>query len=142
MRTQRAIFALLVVAWAGFDSGRVQAEEAASQADQQVDPQVFVGTWNDERRRFWFAVDEIVGNEVRAAHFRLASFKEGRVDGDTLTLTSRSCVPIIGCYEYTHVGKLIGPARMDMHGYSDKCVFAEECREKGVVVNFVLVRAP
>jgi hypothetical protein len=142
--TYRLFVAVLAVVLTGI-VGDVNAADRPRRATQArlvgpVDPQTFVGTWNDQRHRFWFTVDRIVGNEVRAARFRLASLKSGHVDGDTLTLTSKSCVPVIGCYEYTHVGKLIGPGRMDMHGYSDPCRFAEECRKTGVVVNFVLVR--
>ena len=59
---------------------------------------------------------------------RLASLKEGRIEGDQITLVSRSCVILIGCYEYIYEGKLITSSRMDMYGTDDD----------GGVVNFLL----
>ena len=107
---------------------------------QPVDPQAFLGTWRDGQDRFWFTIEEVDGNEVRAARFWLASLKEGQIDGDTLTLTSRSCVPIIGCYEYTHVAKMIAPGQVDMTGTSDACRFWQECRGVKDEVNQTLTR--
>jgi hypothetical protein len=120
-------------------SGISGAAETPAQA-QSVDPQAFLGTWHDDQDRFWFAVDEIVGNEVRGARFWLASLKEGRVDGNTLTLTSRSCVPIIGCYEYTSVSKMLVTGELDMTGTSENCRFWHECKEGIDEVNQVLTR--
>ena len=47
-----------------------------------------------------------------------------------LTLRSASCVPLVGCYDYTIDGKLITPSRMDMHATDDA----------GETVHFVLVK--
>jgi hypothetical protein len=105
-----------------------------------VTPQDFIGTWHDNQDRFWFTIDRIEGNEVRAARFWLAHLKQGRVDGETLTLTSRSCVPVIGCYEYTHIAKMIAPGRVDMRGISDPCRFWQECRGMHDEVNQELIR--
>jgi hypothetical protein len=105
-----------------------------------VSPQDFVGTWRDGQDRFWFTIDRIDGNEVRAARFWLAHLKQGRVDGDTLTLVSESCVPVIGCYEYTHVARMIGPGTVDMRGTSDPCRFWQECRGMHDEVNQELTR--
>jgi hypothetical protein len=124
--------------------GDSRAADAVPSADPtplvQVDPQSFVGTWHDGQDRFWFTVDAIEGNQVRAARFWLASLKEGHVDGDTLTLVSRSCVPIIGCYEYTHVAKMTGPDELDLTGTSDACRFWHECKGAKDEVNQTLTR--
>lgn len=107
---------------------------------QQFDPDVFLGTWRDDQNRFWFTIDEIVGSEIRAAQFWLAHLKEGRIEGNSLTLISQSCVRFIGCYEYTHVAELVGPDSMDMRGESGICVFDHGCRDEGDVVNHLLMR--
>ena len=120
------------------------AEDVASSPElpqsQQRDAQVFVGTWRDDQDRFWFTIEEIVGNKVQAAQFWLARLKHGTIEGDSLTLISESCVPLIGCYEYTHIAKMIGPGSMDMYGHSGRCVFSHGCREEGDVVNHILMR--
>lgn len=90
----------------------------------------FIGTWNDQLGRFWFTIDDIAGNQVRSARFYLAHLKDGHIEGDRLTLRSMSCVPLVGCYDYTIDGKLITPVRMDMHATDDA----------GETVHFVLVR--
>ena len=105
-----------------------------------INPQDLIGTWRDDQGRFWFTIDAVAGSEVRAARFHLASLKAGRIAGDTLTLTSRSCVLLIGCYEYTHIAKMIAPQRLDMEGHSEACRFWGECRGKPDVVNFELTR--
>ena len=117
-----------------------QAGGAAPASGVSANPQDFVGTWRDDQGRFWFTIDTVSGNQVRVARFHLASLKAGRIAGDTLTLTSRSCVPLIGCYEYTHIAKLIAPKRLDMEGHSEACRFWSECRGKPDVVNFELTR--
>jgi len=99
-----------------------------------LDPDVvrksFLGTWNDTLGRFWFEIDDIAGDQVRTAQFRLAHLKNGHIDGNRLTLVSASCVPFIGCYDYTIDGKLIALGRMDMHATD----------ETGDTVHFILVR--
>ena len=107
---------------------------------EAVTPQDFIGTWRDNQGRFWFTIDSISGNEVRSARFHLASLKSGQIARDTLTLTSRSCVPVIGCYEYTHIAKMVAPGRLDMEGHSEACRFWSECRGRPDVVNFALTR--
>jgi hypothetical protein len=140
-----ALAALLIVGIALQAFQHLSAAEAADsprqlQQIQQVNPQTFLGTWRDDQNRFWFTIDEIVGGEVRDAQFWLAHLKEGHIDGDSIVLTSESCVPFIGCYEYAHVAKLVGPDSMDMRGYSNTCAFGHGCREEGDVVNHVLTR--
>ena len=90
----------------------------------------FIGTWNDQGGRFWFTIDDIAGTEVRTARFRLAHLKNGRIDGNRLTLVSMSCVPLIGCYSYTIQGRLLAHSQMDMRATD----------ETGDTVHFVLVR--
>src|SRR6516225_1323096 len=57
-----------------------------------LDPDVvrksFLGTWNDTLGRFWFEIDDIAGDQVRTAQFRLAHLKNGPIDGNQLTLVS------------------------------------------------------
>jgi hypothetical protein len=93
---------------------------------------LWLGHWSDDRKRWWFTIDEIVGNDIRRARFRLAHLKQGHIEGDRLTLVSESCVVLIGCYSYTHIGRLIGQARMDMYGTDDD----------QTVVHFPLNREP
>jgi hypothetical protein len=90
----------------------------------------FLGTWNDELGRFWFTIDDIAGDQVRSAQFHLAHFKNGHIQGNRLTLVSASCIPLIGCYDYTIDGRLITLSRMDMRATD----------ETGDTVQFILVR--
>ena len=120
--------------------GKAAQQRPPPQPLEGSTPQDFVGEWRDDQDRFWFTVDEMVGNEVRAASFHAAHLKEGRVEGAVLTLTSESCVPIIGCYVYTHVATLIAPGQVDMTGHSEKCRFWPECRDGPDQVRFVLTR--
>jgi hypothetical protein len=91
---------------------------------------LYLGTWNDGTRRFWFSIDKIAGVQVEAATFHMAHFQNGRIDGNRLTLVSQSCVPAIGCYNYTIKGTLLAGSRMDIRGTDDS----------GETVHFVLVR--
>jgi hypothetical protein len=91
---------------------------------------LYLGTWNDQGRRFWFSIDKIAGAQVQEATFRMAHLQNGRIDGNRLTLVSGSCVPVIGCYSYTLKGTLLAQSRMDIHGTD----------ETGETVHFVLVR--
>jgi len=91
---------------------------------------LYLGTWNDGTRRFWFSLDKIAGAQVQAATFRMAHFKNGHIEGNHLTLVSQSCVPAIGCYSYTIKGTLLQNSRMDIRGTDDS----------GETVCFVLVR--
>jgi hypothetical protein len=90
----------------------------------------FLGTWNDQVGRFWFAINDIAGAQVRNARFRMAHLENGQIEGNRLTLVSMSCVPLIGCYSYTIQGKLLADSRMDMRATD----------ETGDTVHFVLVR--
>jgi hypothetical protein len=90
----------------------------------------FLGTWNDQLGRFWFTIDDIAGDQVRSAQFHLAHLKNGHIEGNRLTLVSASCIPLIGCYDYTIQGKLLTLSRMDMRATD----------ETGDTVQFVLVR--
>jgi hypothetical protein len=142
MRLQVASVAAAAIVLAGW-SGHVSAandDAPPPEVTGPVDPQTFLGTWHDDQDRFWFTIDRIDGNQVTAARFWLASLKEGRVDGNTLTLTSRSCVPVIGCYEYTAVAKLLVTGQIDMTGTSENCRFWHECREGIDEVNQILAR--
>jgi hypothetical protein len=137
------ITAMAASAIAVFGLGISSAAETPAPDQAQVGPvapQDFLGTWRDGQDRFWFTIEQIDGIEVRAARFWLASLKEGRIEGDTLTLTSRSCVPIIGCYEYTHVAKMVAPGELDMTGTSENCRFWHECKEGIDEVNQTLTR--
>ena len=156
MRNMRAALVLIVAALGGADSEAAHGSEHNSAvAREQLEGQeqrslttmshealasAFIGTWLDERGRFWFAIDEIIKNEVRAASFRLASLKEGHVTGDSLILVSSSCVILLGCYEYIYEGKLLTPTHMDMYGIGGRCSFAAECTEEGEIVHFFLVK--
>ncbi len=131
---------MVLCAFESVDAAESESTPQEQQQMQQADPQFLLGTWRDDQNRFWFRIDEIVGNEVRAARFWLAHLKEGRIDGDTLTLTSESCLPFIGCYEFTHSATLLGPDSMDMFGHSGICTFSHGCREEGDVVNHLLMR--
>jgi len=135
-----AASAVLPCAIESIDAAEIEAAPPLEQQVRQLDPQILLGTWRDDQNRFWFTIDEIVGGEVRAARFWLAHLKEGHIDGNSLTLTSESCLLFIGCYEYTHVAELIEPGSMDMHGHSETCVFNQGCREEGDVVNHILMR--
>lgn len=109
-------------------------------SEQSYNNQAFLGTWHDDQNRFWFTVDAIVENEVQAARFWLAHLKSGIIEDGELTLVSESCVPLFGCYEYTHVARMIGLEAMDMFGHSARCVFNHGCRDEGDVVNHILMR--
>jgi len=105
----------------------------------------FLGDWRDQRNRWWFAVDEIAGNandgfEVKAARFRLASLKEGHIDGNYLRLVSRSCVGIFGCYEYYIDLTLTAPNQLDMTATTDTCTFEPRCTTSGEVAHFTMTR--
>ena len=99
-----------------------------------LDPEVvrrsFLGTWSDQLGRFWFTIDDIAGDQVRSAQFHLAHLKSGHIEGNLLTLVSASCIPLIGCYDYTIRGKLLTLSRMDMRATD----------ETGDTVQFTLVR--
>jgi len=115
--------------------GRRQPQENQAELDtKNLNPEVvrksFLGTWNDQGGRFWFAIDDIAGNQVRSARFHLAHLKNGRIDGNRLTLVSRSCIPLVGCYDYNIDGRLTTLSRMDMHATD----------ETGDTVHFILVR--
>jgi len=123
------------------DSNARQARRRDLQQQQQAEldtkglsPELlrkaFIGTWNDQGGRFWFAIDDIAGTQVHSARFRLAHLKSGHIEGNRLTLVSMSCIPVIGCYSYTIEGKLLAQSRMDMHATD----------ETGDTVHFVLVR--
>jgi len=90
----------------------------------------FLGTWSDELGRFWFKIDDITGDQVRSAQFHLAHLKNGHIEGNRLTLVSASCIPLIGCYDYTIRGKLLTLSQMDMRATD----------ETGDTVQFILVR--
>src|SRR5215468_10800136 len=90
----------------------------------------FLGTWSDELGRFWFTIDDIAGDQIRSAQFHLAHLKNGHIQGNRLTLVSASCIPLIGCYDYTIDGRLITLSRMDMRATD----------ETGDTVQFILVR--
>jgi hypothetical protein len=81
--------------------------------------EAYMGVWNDERHRWWFTITDIENNKIKGAQFRLASLKEGTINGDKLTMVSRECVIFIGCYEYRIKGTLLTPTNMDMYGTSD-----------------------
>lgn len=91
---------------------------------------LYVGTWNDQGGRFWFSIDKIAGAQVQGASFRMAHLKDGRINGNQLTLNSMSCVPLIGCYSYAIRGKLLTNSQMDMSATD----------ETGDTVHFVLIR--
>jgi len=137
-----SIAAILISLWVFSPAGAADSAAsppALSQALSQGN-QAFLGTWHDDQNRFWFTIDEIAGNTVVTAQFWLAHLKSGSIDDGELTLVSESCVPLIGCYEYTHVAKMIGPEFMDMFGHSAQCVFNHGCRDEGDVVNHILMR--
>lgn len=117
------------------DGGRRhRAPEQGGEELKSLSPEalsaLFVGTWNDQRQRWWFTIDRIEGNEIPSAQFRLAHLKSGRVDGGRLALVSQSCIPVLGCYDYRIRGTLISRTRMDMYATDDA----------GETVHFVLVR--
>ena len=127
--------ALLSDSNAGAREGRRREPQQQAELDVRgLDPDVvrksFLGTWNDTLGRFWFKIDDIAGDQVRAAQFRLAHLKDGHIEGNRLTLVSVSCVPLIGCYDYMIDGKLITLSQMDMHATD----------ETGDTVHFILVR--
>ena len=134
--------AISISLWMLRSAGAAEGAVSASEPPQtpEYDSQAFVGTWHDDQNRFWFTIDEIVGNKVQAARFWLAHLKSGTIEDGELTLVSESCVPLFGCYEYTHVAKMIAPDSMDMFGHSDRCVFNHGCRDEGDVVNHILMR--
>jgi hypothetical protein len=107
-----------------------QPELDVSKLNPETVRKSFLGTWNDNLGRFWFTIDDIAGNQVRTARFHLAHLKNGHIDGNRLTLVSRSCVPLVGCYDYNIDGRLITLSRMDMHATD----------ETGDTVHFILVR--
>jgi hypothetical protein len=134
-----AAAAMVLAGWSA-QVGAANDDDTPAEVSGPVDPQSFLGTWHDGQDRFWFTVEAIEGNQVRAARFWLASLKEGRVEGNTLTLTSRSCVPLIGCYEYTSVSKMLVNGQVDMTGTSENCRFWHECKEGIDEVNQILTR--
>ena len=107
-----------------------QAELDVSTLNPDAVRKSFLGTWSDELGRFWFTIDDITGDQVRSAQFHLAHLKNGHIAGNRLTLVSASCIPLIGCYDYTINGKLITLSRMDMRATD----------ETGDTVQFILVR--
>jgi hypothetical protein len=112
----------------------------AQQSVRGVDPQSFLGEWRDGQDRYWFTVNAIENNVVTDAHFRLAHLVEGHIEGNVLTLVSESCVPILGCFVYTHTATLTAPGVLDMFGHSENCRFWHECREGEDIVNQELTR--
>lgn len=91
---------------------------------------LYLGSWKDQGGRFWFSIDKVAGAQVQSAGFRMAHLRDGRINGNQLTLNSMSCVPLIGCYSYAIKGKLLTNSRMDMRATD----------ETGDTVHFVLVR--
>jgi hypothetical protein len=135
--------------WAADSAAQAGGQTEGQRDLQNMSPEElansFLGDWRDQRNRWWFAVDEITGNandgfEVSAARFRLASLKEGHIDGDYLRLVSRSCVGIFGCYEYYIDLKLIAPNQLDMTATTDTCTFEPRCMTEGEVAHFTMTR--
>jgi hypothetical protein len=131
--------ALAVLAASASDARQARRRDRPQQQQTELDvtgisPEAlrnaYVGTWNDQGGRFWFAIDDIAGTQVRSAEFRMAHLKDGHIEGNRLTLVSMSCVPLIGCYSYKIQGLLLNGSRMDMHATDDA----------GETVHFVLVR--
>jgi len=143
------IFIQTPSSWAA-DSATQTRDQIQDERDlQNMSPEElansFLGDWRDQRNRWWFAVDEIAGNandgfEVKAARFRLASLKEGHIDGNYLRLVSRSCVGIFGCYEYYIDLTLTAPNQLDMTATTDTCTFEPRCTTSGEIAHFIMTR--
>ena len=138
-----SVFVLVVTAIAVLAASANEARERRRDRQQQqitelditgIDTETlrnaYIGTWNDQLGRFWFAINDIAGIQVRNAQFPMAHLKEGHIEGNRLMLVSLSCVPLLHCYSYQIEGKLISLSRMDIHGTD----------EAGETVHFVLTR--
>ena len=107
-----------------------QAGLDVTSLDPDVVRKSFLGTWSDQLGRFSFTIDDIAGDQVRRARFHLAHLKNGHIEGNSVTLVSASCIPLIGCYDYTIRGKLLTLSQMDMRATD----------ETGDTVQFTLMR--
>jgi hypothetical protein len=143
---KRKIAAVLVLALAAAtvlasyaDARQARRRDLQRQVETELDTsgmsldtlrKLYIGTWTDQGGRFFFSIDKIAGVQVQSAGFKMAHLKNGRINGNQLTLNSMSCVPLIGCYSYAIKGKLLTNSRMDMRATD----------ETGDTVHFVLVR--